>query len=120
MGDKTTNFSEYEFECPCCGKRGIKGELVIICQAIRDGVNQRVIVNSGVRCPKHNEEEGGKDTSDHLTGDGVDIRCATSRMRYFILRAAYRAGVNRIGIGSNFIHLGVNLNNPQQVVWTYS
>ena len=119
MGDLTKNFSNYEFDCPCCGKLGIKHKLVLIAQATRDIYGQRVIINSGVRCHAHNLEEGGKPNSDHLTGDGIDIHCTTSRLRYHILRSAIEAGVNRIGIGSNFIHLGISDDNPQQVVWTY-
>ena len=119
MGDLTKNFSAHEFDCSCCGKQGIKHRLVLIAQAIRDNYGSKVKINSGVRCHAHNLEEGGKSSSDHITGDGIDIHCNSSRLRYHILRSATEAGVNRIGIGSNFIHLGISEHNPQQVVWTY-
>ncbi len=78
-----------------------------------------MIVKSGCRCPDHNKEEGGKPNSDHLTGEGIDIKATTGRMKYRIIMQALWEGIHRIGIGKNFVHLGINKDNPQRVIWVY-
>jgi len=35
------------------------------------------------------------------------------------MKAALGAGVNRIGIGPDFIHIDVSLNNDPEVIWDY-
>ena len=120
MGDLTANFSKHEFACPCCGIDDIDPEVVLFCQGVRDEVGHPIKINSGCRCFQHNRDVGGADSSDHLVGKGVDISCMTSKLRYAIVRAAMRVGVTRLGIGKTIIHVGINEDNPQEVIWVYS
>ena len=77
-----------------------------------------MIVKSGCRCPTHNKAERGTDASDHLTGEGVDLKAIHSHTRYIILSTAFEYGITRIGARyKTFIHLGINKDNPQEVVW---
>lgn len=115
----TLNFSRSEFACPCCGKDDISSQLVVILQGIRDRIERPIIVTSGVRCLAHNQEVGGTEDSEHMTGEGVDIACTSSSLRYKIIAAALDAGVTRIGIAKSFIHLGIAQYQPQEVVWLY-
>ena len=120
MGDLTKNFSIHEFACNCgCGEDGIDPALVIILQSVRDRIARRMVISSGVRCKEHNEEVGGVQNSEHITGYGVDVACSDSRMRHEIVSACMQAGVPRIGIGKRFIHIGVSPDHPKDVLWLY-
>lgn len=76
-------------------------------------------VNSGPRCEGYNALVGGSEESEHLTGEAADIDAPTSRARNAIIRGAIQAGFTRIGIGSNFVHLGCSEDKPQNVMWVY-
>jgi uncharacterized protein YcbK (DUF882 family) len=57
------------------------------------------VIVSGCRCVRHNTKEGGVMSSDHLTGEGVDIKTLTSLHRFKIVSAALAVNLTRIGIG---------------------
>ena len=85
---------------------------------IRERLGRPLIVKSANRCVTHNLKVGGKPTSDHLTGEGVDLKAIHSHTRYIIISTALEYGITRIGARyKTFIHLGVNKNNPQEVIW---
>jgi hypothetical protein len=114
------HFQEKEFYCKCgCGRYNMDGHFLEKLEYAREKASIPFIVNSGCRCPAHNEAEGGKINSDHLTGQGVDILCETSFARWRVLRSAIASGIMRIGIAKTFIHLGDNLNNPNPRIWLY-
>jgi len=120
MGDLTNNFSRYEFECRC-GCKFDDVDLVFVerLQRIRDRSGVRMTVNSGCRCEHHNSHEGGSTNSDHLTGEGADIKATNSRIRHKIINAAMKENMPRIGIGKTFVHLGMNADNDSEVLWLY-
>jgi len=78
-----------------------------------------LIAKSGCRCIPWNIHEGGTETSDHLTGEGVDLKAIQSHTRFIILDEAFEAGIRRIGLARTFIHIGINESNPQEVFWIY-
>ncbi len=45
-------------------------------EELRRRYNEPIIINSGYRSPAVNKLAGGSNTSNHLTGCAVDIRCA--------------------------------------------
>jgi hypothetical protein len=77
------------------------------------------IINSGSRCKDHNKTVGGSVTSDHCTGYGSDIQARSGRAKWLIIEALVAVGINRIGIGKDFIHAGTDPRNPERVVWAY-
>lgn len=77
------------------------------------------IINSGSRCKKHNRDVGGTDTSDHLTGEGADIKVVGSHQRLKVVQGAIRSGIVRIGIAKTFIHLGGNIRQNPVGLWPY-
>lgn len=112
-------FSRKEECCPCCHEGGLQS-------GFRDKLNQAreiagvpFVLNSAFRCPEHNFDVGGSDTSSHMAGVAVDIKCDQSRERYLILNALFAVGFNRIGIGKTFIHVDDDLTKPAGVVWLY-
>jgi len=76
-------------------------------------------LNSSWRDEDTNQLAGGKPNSAHLRGNAVDIACANSSDRYLIVDAAMAAGFTRIGIGNTFVHLDVDKDLPDNVIWTY-
>ena len=89
-----------------------------IINEIRRRLGRALIAKSGCRCIAHNRAEGGKETSDHLTGEGVDLKAIHSHTRYIIISTALEFGITRIGCRyKTFIHLGINEKNPQEVIW---
>ena len=72
----SSNFSTWEFRCPCCGggDEVVEEGTVILAQAVRDILGVPVFLNSAYRCGKHNQEVGGEPFSQHLTGAAIDVR----------------------------------------------
>lgn len=119
MGDLTKNFSQHEFACPCCGESETDLTLVEILQNIRDDLGSSISISSGYRCEEHNRSVGGVDSSSHTKGLAVDIRCSSSDRRFSLIELALDHGITRIGVSSSFIHLDIDSNKPQMVIWTY-
>lgn len=115
-----TYFKPEEFACKCgCGFIAMDDELIKDLDIIREVLKKPLIIDSGCRCEKRNKDMGGKKDSDHLAGKAVDVRVVNSHTRFIILNRALALGIDRIGIGSSFIHLGRNPENPQEVIWLY-
>ena len=113
------NFVYDEFKCPCCGKNETSEKLISLLDYVRSIIGMPMEVNSGWRCKKHNKKIGGNPESEHLTGEGVDIKCESSKMRYLLIKTALSIGFNRIGVGNGFIHLGISPDRPNEVIWIY-
>jgi len=120
MGDLTKNFNKEEFVCKCgCGLYNMNPEVIEDLQRFRTWVDRPVIITSGSRCPYHNHVEGGTNSSAHLTGDAVDIAAPNSKERFDVVQFFVDLGYQRIGIGKTFVHVDLNKDNPQDVIWLY-
>lgn len=121
MGDLTANFSKEEMKCRCGECDGIadmKLEFVNKLQDARYVAGRAFNITSGFRCPSH-PESIKRPTSSHTIGRAVDIATPDSRMRHLVVRALIRAGLSRIGIGSNFVHVDDDPEKPENVMWAY-
>jgi uncharacterized protein YcbK (DUF882 family) len=76
------------------------------------------IINSAYRSPDHPESIKNP-TSSHIKGLAVDIKVTDSRTRSIILTALIAAGLTRIGIADRFIHVDMDFEKSQNVIWTY-
>jgi hypothetical protein len=135
MGDLSEHFSRAEFACRCgCGADAVSPNLVEALERTRAALNARqagsvehgLRIRSGCRCPAHNQAEGGKEDSAHLTDlarkeycEAADLEAATSRGRYQLVRAGIEADIKRIGIGKDFVHVDVDPVKDQEVLWLY-
>jgi hypothetical protein len=114
------HFKADEFTCKCgCGKNNMSDRHMDMLEQAREIANIPFKINSGSRCDTHNIYVGGNEFSEHLSGEGCDIRCVLSADRWKIINALLSAGFRRIGIGTTFIHAGSSASKPQDVIWKY-
>lgn len=125
MNKLTVNFSKSEFACSCgCGLCNVDAEFINKLQIARTIARMPFKIISGCRCKDCNNNAGGKPTSDHLASEdvacrGADIECLNSSVRFAIVSSCLAVGLNRIGIGNGFVHVGMRPDNPQYVMWVY-
>jgi len=114
-------FTYSEFDSPDSPRSGLKMNkyFLKVLDEARDIAGIPFKISSGYRTKKHNKAVGGVEGSSHTLGLAVDIHCNNSISRMIIIKAALEAGITRIGIASNFIHLDVDEDKPQNVIWTY-
>lgn len=121
---KLNYFDISEFECPCEKGSGKKMDLNLL--MILDNMRHRAKIpfkiTSGYRCQKYNDTlKNSSKNSAHCLGKAVDISAPTSKQKYLIIEAALHFGIQRVGVGSNFIHIDIQEENekPTKVIWTY-
>lgn len=90
----------------------------------RDIANVPFTINSGYRTLAYNRgliARGipASPNSSHILGLAADISCRTDRMRSAIISALLLSGFRRIGIGKTFIHVDLDENKTQDVIWVY-
>lgn len=121
MWENVRYFKPEEFESPdAVGSGRLMDEyFVSLLDQIRAKVKFPLVITSGYRTQAHNAEVGGKSESAHTRGHAADIACLTSGQRFKLIEAALSVGINRIGIGSTFVHLDVDHELPPNVIWTY-
>ena len=76
------------------------------------------IINSAYRSPSHPLSIKNP-TSSHIKGLAVDISVKDSRQRFLILNALIAVGFTRIGVAGTFIHVDLDCDKSQKVIWTY-
>lgn len=112
-------FRRKEEWCPCCHSGGLVPDFREKLNKAREIAGIPFILNSAFRCAAHNADVGGSETSSHLAGLAVDIRCNDSRSRWIIINALTAAGFNRIGIGKTFVHVDDDLTKEPELIWLY-
>ena len=76
------------------------------------------IINSAYRSPEHPLSIKNPSSS-HIKGLAVDIKATDSATRFKIIEALVSVGFTRIGIADTFIHVDLDLDKTQNVIWTY-
>lgn len=121
----TKDFYYREFDCHCdnasCNETKVDGSLLELIQLLRNKVSRPLIITSGFRCEKHQQDlrnsgmETAKGVSSHELGKAVDLRCTTLSTED-LAKAAEEVGFTNIGVARNFIHLDVREGVRK---WTY-
>jgi uncharacterized protein YcbK (DUF882 family) len=78
-----------------------------------------MVVKSGYRCKKYNDEVGGVPESAHVDGVAADIGCSFAGDRIKLVKLAIANGIKRIGVAKTFVHLDVSDSLPSEVMWLY-
>lgn len=93
--------------------------LFVMLDDLRRRAKVPVLLRSGFRDSEYNSKVGGVKDSAHCKGLAMDISCSDSSHRLLYLRSALAAGFRRIGIGKDFLHLDIDSDKPQDVIWLY-
>ncbi len=94
-------------------------EILHMLDAARKIYGKSMRITSGFRTESHNKKVGGVKSSSHLKGLAADIACSESRYRYEMIKALLEVGFKRIGVAGMFIHVDIDKNKSQNVIWTY-
>lgn len=118
------HFKLAEFDCKCgtdCGKTGADMDTKFLAWIVeaRDLAGVPFVITSGIRCKFWNAHEGGSSTSSHLKGLAADIKCGESPGRYEMLNALLELGFSRIGVRKDFIHVDLDGDKPNDLIWLY-
>jgi zinc D-Ala-D-Ala carboxypeptidase len=115
------HFKPEEFDSPDAPGSGcqMQDQFVRMLDYCRGLADFAFHITSGFRTLQHNRDIEGKPHSAHIEGWAADILVRTSSERWMLVWAAMEVGINRIGVGSNFIHLDCHPDLPRNVIWTY-
>ena len=93
-------------------------EFLFVLDEAREIAGIPFIINSAYRSPEHPLSIKNPSSS-HIKGLAVDIKATDSNTRFKIVQALIEVGFNRIGIADTFIHVDLDLDKTQNVIWTY-
>lgn len=120
-------FKHSEFGCPFGGEAtGLKMnlEFLELLDEAREIAEIPFKITSGYRTKEYNEDlikrgyKASKNSS-HLKGLAADISVKDSKSRFIVFNSLLLAGFTRIGIADTFIHVDLDLEKTQNVIWTY-
>jgi len=114
-------FNYEEFNSPDLDDSGkkVSNELISMLDVARKKYGKSISINSGYRTRDHNAKVGGTPNSSHLKGLAADIKCVNSTDRFKLEGILREVGFKRIGIGETFIHIDIDKDKSQNVLWTY-
>lgn len=121
MTYKPRYFAAAEFtRCtPSCSIEQMDEDFLRTLDMVREYAGIPLVLTCAYRSVAWDKAKGRTGNSAHTRGKAVDIRCNASTTRWKIVRAAIDAGIRRIGIGENFVHLDNDSTLPQCVMWHY-
>lgn len=93
-------------------------EFLFVLDEARELAEIPFIINSAYRSPEHPLSIKNP-TSSHIKGLAVDIKATDSKTRFKIVKALIQVGFTRIGIADTFIHVDLDIDKTQNVIWTY-
>lgn len=119
MWESIKYFNSAEFDSPDMPGSGeaMNPKFIKLLEYARRTAGIPFHINSGYRTGEHNEKVGGIIGSAHTKGLAADIQAKTSFDRYVILKSLMSVGFNRIGIYSTFIHVDMDSEKEQNLVW---
>ena len=79
---KHFKLEEFKCRCGCTIPEEAKANLTALIEQVLDPAREKlgrpIFVNSGYRCPKHNQKVGGAPNSQHTKGEAADLCCANN------------------------------------------
>ncbi len=114
-------FNYHEFDSPDVQGSGqlMDKTLLEMLDEVRDKFDKPIHITSGYRTEAWNEQIGGVLGSSHTKGLAADLACENSSDRFDLINCILDVGFSRVGIAKNFIHIDIDPDKSQQVMWTY-
>ena len=114
-------FNYHEFDSPDVQGSGqlMSKKILEMLDLARDKFDKPIHITSGFRTEAWNTEVGGVSGSSHIKGLAADLACDKSSDRFDLVNCLLDVGFNRIGIAKNFIHVDIDTDKTQNVIWTY-
>ena len=118
-------FKIEEFNCPCCDKQNMDSDFLLRLDEARRNSGVKFVITSGYRCENYQKalKKRGYETahgvSPHQKGVACDISAKNDKDRYAIISALMYVGFGRIGVGSNFVHVDMDLDRNPDRIWHY-
>lgn len=114
-------FTYEEFDSPDIQGSGqmMNKDFLCVLDSIREEYGKPIRINSGYRTEAHNEKIGGVKNSSHIKGLAADLDCDSSKQRFELVNICLKHGIKRIGVGKGFIHIDIDEDKSQYVMWTY-
>ena len=146
MGDISENLSTWEVACrDGCGLGSRPEDLAVAIvnrfELVRYIVGRAIYINSGLRCPRWNEAQGGVENSAHTRGTALDLAVGggIARIQFVVAdvlaravelgeltkeeaRELYRrilAGIGGLGVATSFVHVDTDTEKPRPSAWSY-
>ena len=106
---------------PGSGKEFMDIRLIMILDNMRHRSQLPYKINSGYRSQEYNDKlTNSSKNSSHIKGKAADISAPDSKTKYSIIESALHFGIQRIGVGSNFVHVDIDdREKAAKVIWTY-
>lgn len=122
-------FTRVEVQCRCgCACADMDSTFMARLDALRDALQQPLVVSSGYRCPAHNTRVSSTgQAGPHTTGHAVDL-AVSGALAFAILALAFRLGFTGIGVQQKGAHAGrfLHLDDlppgpgcPRPCPWSY-
>jgi len=105
--------------CEHGDENSVSDDLIFALARLERDLGLELAFTSGFRCPACNERAGGTPGSAHTRGLAVDISVCDSAHRFKLIDGALRINLKRIGIAKTYIHIDLDKNLPQSVLWLY-
>ena len=99
-------------------KNNMNKDFLFVLDEAREFAGIPFVINSAYRSPEHPLSIKNSSSS-HIKGLAVDIKATDSITRFKIVKALIEVGFTRIGIADTFIHVDLDLDKTQNVIWTY-
>ena len=119
-------FKREEFACPHCGDNRMEDCFIDSLDHLRAEYGLPLVVNSGYRCPVHNQEVSTTGPNGpHTTGRAVDFKIDRGNAFTLLVLAVRSGKFNGIGVNqygaSRFLHLDAldPVTHPRPNLWSY-
>lgn len=121
----TPHFKPEEFTCSHCGKERMSQAFIDQLEKARVKAGIYFKITSGYRCAEKQAQlrkqgyETARGKSPHEKGVAADIAIFSDQLRWIIVKGLLDAGFQRIGFGSNFVHVDADEDRHALRLWHY-
>lgn len=117
---KWFNYSEFDSPDEPGSGHYMDQEFLDMLDEARSRAGIPFVITSGYRTESHSYAVGSNASSSHCKGCAADIAAGTSRDRFLIVTALLEVGIDRLGIGEDFIHCDIDWEKSANVIWNYT